>query len=84
LDADKPGSTCPLELLPLFRDPSPLFPEYKGLVQYKVGDFPVAEKFFNETIKVPIDIYQNKYYKNVLQDYAQTIKEVVKNHLINN
>ncbi len=82
LDADKPSSTCPLELLPLFQNPSPLFPEYKGLVKYKLGDFPVAERFFDETIKLPIDIYRNKKYKKVLEEYAQIIKKIVKRHFM--
>jgi perosamine synthetase len=84
LDADKPGSTCPLNMLKLFQDPSSLYPEYKNKVKYKIGDFPNAEKFFNQTIKLPIDIYENKKYKAVLKEYAQIIRKVTEKHLIIN
>jgi len=84
LDADKPGSTCPLNMLKLFQDPSLLYPEYKGRIKYKIGDFPNAENFFNQTIKLPIDIYENKKYKAVLKCYAKIIKKVTKRHLIVN
>jgi perosamine synthetase len=75
LDADMPGSTCPLNLLKLFQDPSLLYPGYKGLVNYKPGDFPVAENFFNNAIKFPIDIYDTEDYKKVLGEYASIIKK---------
>ena len=82
LDADKPGSTCPLNMLRLFQDPSLLYPEYKNQVKYKIEDFPNAKKFFDQAIKLPIDIYQGKKYQTVLNKYAQIIKKVVKRHLI--
>lgn len=84
LDADKPGSTCPLNMLRLFQNPSLLYPEYKNLVGYKVGDFPRAEQFFNQTIKLPIDIYESKKYKAVLDKYAAIFKKVIKRHLVAN
>ncbi|MCX7928701.1 MAG: DegT/DnrJ/EryC1/StrS family aminotransferase [Patescibacteria group bacterium] len=84
LDADKPSSTCPLNMLKLFQDPSLLYPEYTSLVSYKIGDFPCAEQFFDQTIKLPIDIYENKRYKAVLDEYAAIIEKVVKRHLIAN
>lgn len=82
LDADKPGSTCPLNMLALFQDTSLLYPEYKNLVRYKIGDFPCAERFFNQTIKLPIDIYENKKYRAVLDEYSKIIQKVVKRHLV--
>jgi len=78
VDADKPGSTCPLNLLKLFQKPEFLFPQYKNLVKYKKGDFPIAENFFNNIIKLPIDVDQGKYYKNVLKKYSEIIKKTIK------
>lgn len=82
LDADMPGSTCPLNLIKLFQDPSLLYPGYKGLVNYKPGDFPVAENFFNNAIKFPIDIYDTTEYKKVLKEYASIIKKTLKEYSI--
>jgi dTDP-4-amino-4,6-dideoxygalactose transaminase len=53
-EADRPGSTCPLNLLPLFRDPSGLFPAYEGKFAYGPGDFPRAEGFHAGAIKLPV------------------------------
>ena len=72
-----PGSTCPLNLIKLFQDPSLLYPYYKGLVNYNPGDFPVAENFFNNAIKFPVDIYDTVEYKKVLEEYADIIKKTI-------
>lgn len=80
-DADMPGSTCPLNYLKLFQKPGFLFPFYEGKVEYKKGDFPVAEKFFNNAIKFPIDVYDTDEYRQVLRDYARIIEETINSHL---
>ena len=51
---DRPGSTCPLNLLPLFQEPGPLFPEYEGRFAYTPGDFPRAEAFHRHSLKLPV------------------------------
>lgn len=79
--ADMPGSTCPLNLIKLFQEPALLFPTYKDVISYKEGDFPVAEKFFANAIKFPIDIYDTDSYRNVLKNYANTISKIVKSHM---
>ncbi|MDD4135774.1 MAG: DegT/DnrJ/EryC1/StrS family aminotransferase [Candidatus Shapirobacteria bacterium] len=81
-DADMPGSTCPLNYLKLFQEPGFLFPQYKNTVNYKIGDFPVAEKFFNNAIKFPIDIYKTREYKKVLKEYANIIKATINDYLV--
>lgn len=78
-DADMPGSTCPLNYLKLFQEPGFLFPFYEGKVKYKKGDFPVAEKFFNNAIKFPIDVYDTDEYRQVLRGYAKIIKKTIEN-----
>ena len=54
LEADRPGSTCPLNLLPLFQDPEDLFPGHVGGLGYRPGDFPKAETFHVCSIKLPV------------------------------
>jgi dTDP-4-amino-4,6-dideoxygalactose transaminase len=53
-EVDRPGSTCPLNLLPLFQEPGPLFPEYQGKLTYTRGDFPHAEAVHHNTLKLPV------------------------------
>lgn len=53
-EADRPGSTCPLNLLRLFQEPGPLFPRLAGRFAYAPGQFPVAEAFHQHTIKLPV------------------------------
>jgi len=81
-DADMPGSTCPLNYLKLFQEPGFLFPQYKNTINYQKGDFPVAEKFFNNAIKFPIDIYETREYKKVLKEYANIIKATINDYLV--
>ena len=78
LEADRPGSTYPLNLLPLFQDPSKLFPSYKGRVKYKKGDFPVAERFFERAIKLPVWVNRND--TKLVNDYIDAIEKVVTNY----
>ncbi|WP_223874609.1 DegT/DnrJ/EryC1/StrS family aminotransferase [Salinispora fenicalii] len=53
-EADQPGSTCPLNLHPLFQDPGPLFRAYREKLSYQPGDFPTAERIHQNTIKLPV------------------------------
>lgn len=53
-EVDRPGSTCPLNLLPLFQEPGPLFPRYEGKLRYARGDFPCAEEMHRTTLKLPV------------------------------
>lgn len=78
LEADRPGSTCPLNLLPLFQNPVPLFPRYKGKVAYRKGDFPVAEKFHGNAIKFPV--WSRPEDKRIVNLYIRAIKKVVANY----
>ncbi|OKI16317.1 DegT/DnrJ/EryC1/StrS family aminotransferase [Streptomyces sp. CB03911] len=52
---DRPGSTCPMNLLPLYQQPSMLFPGHPhSHRRYQPGDFPVAERAHALTIKLPV------------------------------
>jgi len=77
VDADMPGSTCPLNLLPLFQNPGELFPQYQGVFSYKPGFFPVAEKFFTTAIKIPV--WVNSEDRTLVEMYADAIEKVILN-----
>jgi dTDP-4-amino-4,6-dideoxygalactose transaminase len=53
-EVDRPGSTCPLNLLPLFQQPEPLLPAYVGTLAYVHGEFPHAEAIHATTLKLPV------------------------------
>jgi hypothetical protein len=53
-EVDRPGSTCPLNLLPLFDTPTSLLPGYPGDLHYRPGDFPRAEALHAATLKHPV------------------------------
>lgn len=53
-EVDRPGSTSPVNFLPLFQEPEPLFPSYKGGLTYGPGEFPVAEAVHADTLKLPV------------------------------
>jgi perosamine synthetase len=78
-EVDRPGSTCPLNLLPLFKDPSELFSVYKkNYFSYKPGDFPKAEKFYQNAIKLPV--WASKNDLKFVNLYIAGIKKVIKNY----
>ena len=78
-EVDRPGSTCPLNLLPLFQNPSELFPIYrKNYFSYKPGDFPKAEKFYQNAIKLPVWASRNDY--RFVKSYILGIKKVIRNY----
>lgn len=77
-EADLPKSTCPLNLLPLFQNPTDLFPIYKDQKWfYKEGEFPKAEKFYKNVIKIPI--WARKKDWNIMKLYVQGIEKVLNN-----
>ena len=78
-EVDRPSSTCPLNLLPLFQNPIELFPIYqKHYFCYKPGDFPKAEKFYQNTIKLPV--WASKNDLKFINLYIAGIKKVIRNY----
>jgi len=78
-EIDRPGSTCPLNLLPLFQTPQELFPIYKKhQFSYKPGDFPRAEQYYRNAIKLPVWTFQKD--QKIVDAYIRGIKKVVKYH----
>lgn len=71
-------SKCPLNLLPIFQTPAELFPIYKkSPFSYKPGDFPKAEKFYQNTINVRIGASKNDL--KFINLYISGIKKVLRN-----
>lgn len=72
-ELDRPSSTCPLNFHPLFQNPTELFSEYK--LDYKKGDFPNAEKFYKQAIKMPVWHDNNGF----TEKYISAIRKVSEN-----
>ncbi|GGN20014.1 aminotransferase DegT [Lentzea pudingi] len=79
-EVDRPGSTCPLNQLPLFQDPGALFPFQRELdhVQYWPGQFPVAETVHHHTLKLPV--WHREEDVPLARAYVDGIKKVVEHH----
>lgn len=75
---DLPTSTRPLNLLPLFQNPSLLFPKYEGCISYKPGDFPVAESFYKKALKLPV--WHDLKDLKILDQYIGAFEKVIKNY----
>ncbi|MDE1827946.1 MAG: aminotransferase class I/II-fold pyridoxal phosphate-dependent enzyme [Candidatus Micrarchaeota archaeon] len=74
-EADIPKSTCPLNALPLFKNPNELFDGYKAP---SPEQFPMAEDFYNNTIKLPV--WTDSKDKVFVDLYLKTIEKVVINY----
>lgn len=77
---DRPMSTGPLNLLPLFQKPWTLFPEYKGRYRfsYKPGDFPKSEDFYYNLFKLPV--WATKADEKKVNLYIRGLKKVLDNY----
>lgn len=54
-EMDHPGSTMPLNVLPLFQKPERLFPNYATTpFSYTPEDFPQAAQYFKRALKMPV------------------------------
>ncbi|MEK6818722.1 MAG: DegT/DnrJ/EryC1/StrS family aminotransferase [Nanoarchaeota archaeon] len=79
IEFDRPMSTMPVNNLPLFQEPWVLFSEYKKhQFSYKPGDFPKAEYFYKNILKIPIWATTND--KSVVAKYIKGIKKVIDNY----
>lgn len=72
-------SKCPLNLLPIFQTPTELFPNYKKhQFSYKPGDFPKAEKFYQNAVNIRIGASKNDL--KLINLYIAGIKKVLANY----
>ncbi|MFI5779106.1 DegT/DnrJ/EryC1/StrS family aminotransferase [Nocardia sp. NPDC051570] len=77
-DIDRPGSTCPLNLLPVFQSPGPLFPAFMGKLAYAPGDYPRAEELHHRTLKLPV--WHREADLPLVDQYIEAIHKVIKHH----
>ncbi|MCX4581891.1 DegT/DnrJ/EryC1/StrS family aminotransferase [Streptomyces sp. NBC_01481] len=76
---DLPGSTRPLNQLPLYQHPSHLFPGYPDTrSRYRPGDFPVAEKAHTHTIKLPV--WHREQDLELAEQYVSAARKVSEHH----
>lgn len=73
-ELDRPGSTCPLNLLPLFQEPGALFSELEGTLSYAPGDFPRAEVFHRNTLKLPV--WHHEEGLSLAESYVEAFRKV--------
>jgi perosamine synthetase len=77
IEVDRPGSTCPLNLLPLFQEPGVLFPALQGAFAYAHGDFPRAEAFHRSILKLPV--WHREEDRPIAEGYISSFRKVVDN-----
>lgn len=76
---DRPGSTCPMNRLPLYRQPGPLFPGHpRSHRRYEEGDFPVAEHTHRHTIKLPV--WHCDEDLPLVEQYVRAARKVIDHH----
>ncbi|MFJ2951507.1 DegT/DnrJ/EryC1/StrS family aminotransferase [Streptomyces sp. NPDC087226] len=76
---DLPGSTRPLNQLPLYQHPSHLIPGYPDTrSRYREGDFPIAEKAHTHTIKLPV--WHREQDLKLAEQYVSAARKVSEHH----
>ncbi len=73
VEFDKPGSTCPLNRLELFKNPSYLFPNYDKIISADQV-FNNADEFYENSIKIPVWYDENDL--EIVLKYCEILKKV--------
>ena len=77
-EVDRPGSTCPLNLLPLFQQPEALFPGYAEKLNNTPGGFPNAEAIHQNTLKLPV--WHREEDRPLVDSYIDAFRKVTENY----
>lgn len=77
-ELDRPHSTCPLNYHPLFQNPGILFPQYDKKISYSRGDFPMARKFHEYSLKLPV--WHDPSDEEIIDLYIQAFIKVTDNY----
>ncbi|WP_199925970.1 DegT/DnrJ/EryC1/StrS family aminotransferase [Streptomyces sp. NRRL S-495] len=76
---DRPGSTCPMNQLPLYQNPTALFPDHPhSHRRYEPGDFPVAERAHAHMIKLPV--WHREQDLELAAQYARAAMKISDHH----
>ncbi|GAA2233735.1 hypothetical protein GCM10010430_13040 [Kitasatospora cystarginea] len=76
---NRPGSTCPMNQLPLYQHPTMLFPGHPhSHRRYERGDFPVAEHAHAHTIKLPV--WHREQDLEVAEQYVRAAVKISDHH----
>jgi perosamine synthetase len=78
IEADRPGSTCPLSTHRLFQHPAGLLSGYADYHGYTDGDFPVARSLHAATLKLPV--WHRRTEVGLVDAYARAITKVAAHH----
>ncbi len=73
VEFDKPGSTCPLNRLELFKNPNYLYPEYETIIEADKC-FEEADKFYENSFKLPV--WYNEEDIDIVLKYCEILKKV--------
>ncbi|MFI1800574.1 DegT/DnrJ/EryC1/StrS family aminotransferase [Streptomyces sp. NPDC020379] len=82
VEADQPGSTCPLHTHPLFQVPGDLLPGYADRQSLPVGSFPAADHIHATTLKLPVwhhedDVHLADAYTTAIAKVAIHAKDLL-------
>ena len=79
VEVDRPGSTRPLNQLPLFQDPAGLLGSHRNTrFSYRDGEFPVAEHTWAHTLKLPV--WHRDEDMLLVDRYIEGFRKVIDNH----
>lgn len=73
VEFDKPGSTCPLNRLELFKNPGYFFSSYDKILDEN-EKFEQADKFYENSFKIPV--WYNKEDEEIVIKYCDILKKV--------
>lgn len=73
IEFDKPGSTCPLNRLELFRNPSYFFRQYDKILDEN-EEFEMADKFYENCFKMPV--WYDKEDEEIVIKYCEILSKV--------
>ncbi len=73
VEFDKPGSTCPLNRLELFKNPSYFYPSYDKILDIK-EKFEGADRFYDNSFKIPV--WYNTEDENIVIKYCDILNKV--------
>lgn len=74
-ELDRPGSTCPLNYHSLFQNPGAMFPKYERKISYRKGDFPSAERFHENSLKLPV--WHDPKDEEIMNLYIDSFKKII-------